>query len=108
MPPIEEGAPRQEPAASQPSEPNGDEDWKAKYEALLGHSRAVSYTHLDVYKRQPRHWVTQGRGAGNLVEEVRETARLAGYDPLDWQADVLGVWSAFDERGRWVHRRNGA
>ena len=39
MPPIEEGAPRQEPAASQPSEPNGDEDWKAKYEALLGHSR---------------------------------------------------------------------
>lgn len=39
MLPIEEGAPRQEPAASQPSEPNGDEDWKAKYEALLGHSR---------------------------------------------------------------------
>ncbi|WP_165247497.1 hypothetical protein [Adlercreutzia sp. ZJ141] len=56
----------------------------------------------------PRHWVTQGFGAGNLVEEVRETARLAGYSLLDWQVDVIAVWSAFDALGQWVHRRNGA
>lgn len=56
----------------------------------------------------PRFWVSQGSGAGNLAEEVRETARLAGYDLLDWQCDVVGVWSAFDDQGKWVHRRNGA
>lgn len=56
----------------------------------------------------PRFWVYQGPGAGNLVEEVSETARMAGYDLLDWQAAVIGVWSAFDERGKWVHRRCGA
>lgn len=47
-------------------------------------------------------------GVGDLAEEVRETAELAGYSPLDWQTDVIKVWSAFDERGKWVHRRNGA
>lgn len=56
----------------------------------------------------PRYWITQGSGAGNLATEVREVAALAGYDLIDWQIDVIGVWSAFDERGQWVHRRNGA
>lgn len=40
MPPTEEGA--EVPAATEladPPEPNGGEDWKAKYEELLGHSR---------------------------------------------------------------------
>lgn len=39
---------------------------------------------------------------------MREVAALAGYDLIDWQIDVIGVWSAFDEHGQWVHRRNGA
>lgn len=56
----------------------------------------------------PRHWVTQGPGTGNLVNEVRECARLAGYEMLPWQDDVIAVWSAFDADGQWVHRRNGA
>lgn len=56
----------------------------------------------------PRYWINQGKGAGNLVEEVRATALLAGYDQLDWQSDVVAVWSSFDERGKWVHCRNGA
>lgn len=34
-------------------------------------------------------------------------ARLAGYSTLDWQDDVISVWSAHDGQGRWVHRRNG-
>ncbi|MEF9876170.1 MAG: hypothetical protein RR842_08185 [Gordonibacter sp.] len=37
-----------------------------------------------------------------------ETARLAGYEQLDWQVDVIGIWSTFDKHGQWVHRRNGA
>lgn len=50
----------------------------------------------------------QGAGCSNLAGEVRETAKLAGYDLIDWQADVIGVWSSFDSGGKWVHRRNGA
>ncbi len=56
----------------------------------------------------PRHWVTQGSGAGSLVDEVRECAKLAGFEMLPWQRDVMAVWSAYDEHGQWVHRRNGA
>lgn len=50
----------------------------------------------------------QGGGSGNLSDEVREIAKLAGYGLVDWQVEVIEVWSAFDERGQWVHRRNGA
>lgn len=56
----------------------------------------------------PRYWIAQGAGCGNLAAEVRETAALAGYDLVDWQEDVIAVWSAFGEDGQWVHRRNGA
>lgn len=52
--------------------------------------------------------MTQGPGAGNLLEEVRDVARLAGYEMQPWQEAVMAVWSAYDERGQWVHRRSGA
>lgn len=56
----------------------------------------------------PRHWVTQVGGVGNLSAEVAEVSRLAGYELLGWQLDIIGAWSEFDQRGRWVHRRCGA
>lgn len=42
MPPIEDEAGGNDAGAPEPGkavEPNGEEDWKAKYEELLGHSR---------------------------------------------------------------------
>lgn len=39
---------------------------------------------------------------------MRGVAALAGYDLLPWQLDVIGVWSTYDSRGQWVHRRAGA
>lgn len=56
----------------------------------------------------PRHWITRGPGATDLSGEVAATAKLMGYDLLPWQVDVLRVWSALDEDGQWLHRRNGA
>lgn len=34
-------------------------------------------------------------------------ARLAGIELQDWQQDVIEDWSAVDEDGQFVHRRNG-
>ena len=56
----------------------------------------------------PRFRVAQERGAGNFEEEIAAVAELIGYPQLDWQRDVTGVWSTYDEDGQWVHRRNGA
>lgn len=39
---------------------------------------------------------------------MRDVAALAGYDLLQWQLDVIGVWSTHDSRGQWLHRRCGA
>lgn len=47
-------------------------------------------------------------GPGDLAEDVADVARLAGYDLLPWQVDVLRVWSSYDEAGQWLHRRCGA
>lgn len=56
----------------------------------------------------PRLWVTRGEGAGDYASDVADVARLAGYELLPWQVDVLRVWSAHDADGQWLHRRNGA
>lgn len=56
----------------------------------------------------PRAWVAQGAGAGDLADEVRAFAEVAGYRMLDWQVEVVRAWSSYRPGGGWVHRRCGA
>lgn len=56
----------------------------------------------------PRAWVEQRRGSGDLVDEVRAFAGVAGYRMLDWQVEMVRAWSSFEDGGGWVHRRCGA
>lgn len=56
----------------------------------------------------PRAWVERGAAFGDLADEVRAFAAVAGYRMLDWQVEVVRAWSSYRAGGGWVHRRCGA
>lgn len=56
----------------------------------------------------PSKWIAQDGAKGNLLEEVKEFAKLTPYKNLGWQAGIVETWSSFGADGKWVHHRCGA